>query len=233
MAKGGGLLSEQIDLTLGVVKTPLTRVGDGPLPTQMGGKRLDKWYGGEAVNTAKAEGYSSVEKMALAKFSSFDWNDPDEVKLALALGVEGREFGATTGRPRRIAWPDLPLLRHAVQFNGSFVVLTKLDILSKCPVIKICTAYRYDGPDQWIDGKNCLKKGDMLSVAIPSAEVLEHCRPIYQEFPGWLCNIDQAKSVGELPPKCKRIIRFIEQQAGVKWQILSMGADRNQTIFRE
>lgn len=233
LAKGVGLLSSQVDLTLGIVKGYITRVGEGPLPTQIGEKRLDRWYGGEAVKISKAEGFSSVEEMAVAKFSSFDWNDSDEVKLALAIGAYGKEFGATTGRPRRIAWLELPLLRYAKQFNGPDVILTKFDVLSKCRTIKICIAYKYDGPNYRFDGEKTLRKGEEIQVAIPAAEVLEHCLPVYREFPGWLCDISQAKSMAELPVQLKKIIEFIEQNAGVKVRVLSVGPDRNQTIFRE
>jgi adenylosuccinate synthase len=232
LAKGVGLLSEQIDFTLGVVKGYITRVGGGPLPTKIGGTRADKWYDGEAARITAAEGYASVEEMEVAKFGSIAWDDPDEFKLALAIGVAGREFGATTGRPRQIGLLDLPLLRHAMQFNGPNVIFTKFDVL-KCPTIRICTAYRYDGPDYRLDGQHNLTKGDMISIAIPAAEVLEHCRPVYQDFPGWCSSIGHIKSAGKLPIQLKSVMKFIEEQAGVKWQILSVGPDRNQTIFRE
>lgn len=234
LAKGVGLLSSQVDLTLGIVKAPyMTRVGEGSFPTEMGGTQSNEWCGRMAASIARADGFKSVRDLEADAYGLVTLDDPDEFKLGVAVRIVGDEYGKTTSRPRRTGWLDLPLLRYARQFNGPDVVLTKLDVLSRCPTIKICVAYRYDGPNYWVDGEDILTRGKEIQTAIPADEVLKHCRPIYREFPGWRCDISQAKSVDDLPPELINIIKFIEGEAGVKARVLSVGSDREQTIFRE
>lgn len=235
LAKGVGLLSSQVDLTLGIVKAPyMTRVGEGPFPTEMGGKESDIWCSTVAEKMRRQKPFSSTREMEREEYGYIRLGEAsNEFFESIAVRIAGDEYGATTGRPRRTGWLDLPLLRYARQFNGLDVILTKLDVLSNCPIIKVCTCYKYDGPDYRIDGEKTLTKGEEINVAIPSAEVLEYCRPVYREFPGWLCDISQAKSMDELPIQLKEIIEFIEQQARVNVRVLSVGSDRDQTIFRE
>jgi len=234
LAKGAGLLTKQVDLVLGIVKAPyMTRVGEGPFPPEMGGEQSNRWCGHEATNFARERGYATVEEMEVSEFSSIPWDDPDEFMFGILCRIVGKCWGATTHRPRRPGWLDLPLLRYAKQFNGPDVVLTKLDVMNQCQKIKICVAYRYDGPDHWFDGRSCLRTGDRIETAIPDAEILQHCTPIYEEFPGWLSSIGQAKSEADLPVNLMDIVRFIEKEAGVKARILSVGPDREQTVFRD
>lgn len=234
LAKGVGLLSSQVDLTLGMVKAPyITRVGEGSFPTEMGGAQSNEWCGSKAASIARADGFKSVRALEADVYDLVTLDESDEFKFGIAVRIAGDEYGATTGRPRRTGWLDLPLLRYAKQFNGPDVILTKLDVLSRCPIIKICVAYKYDGPNHWVDGEDFLTSGKEIQVAIPADEVLRHCRPIYRKFPGWRCDISQMKSVDELPLELMKIIEFIGEEAGVKARVLSVGPDREQTIFRE
>ena len=159
---------------------------------------------------------------------------PTEIfgELAEEIRDEGIEFGATTGRPRRVGWFDVPLLRYSMHFCGhrAVLALTKLDVLSNQKVIKICTAYRYTGPNYFF-GETLLKAGDLLDTAIPASEVMAHCEPVYEEYPGWMCKIGHIRNLGKLPKRLLRIVKRIEKLARVKVVLNSVGADRKQTIF--
>jgi len=131
----------------------------------------------------------------------------------------GREFGSTTGRPRRCGWLDLPALRYAIMINGvTQLIMMKSDVLSEFETIKICTAYRYNG--QLID----YLPYDLLSGKL---------EPVYTELKGWLKDITQCTRMEELPEAFLAYVRFIEEQVQVPITILSVGADRNQTILRK
>ncbi len=221
LAKGVGLMPQQVDMTLGIAKAfYMTRVGEGPFPTEMGGIESEKWCLGNANRAIEKENYSS-----------FKPDEPDEFRLGIAVRMAGNEYGATTGRPRRTGWLDLPLLKHACMFNGQDIILTKLDVLSGCPRIKVCTSYVYQGPPCMV-GAGQLCMGDRIDVAIPDAGILKHCQPIYEEFPGWQNDISSARSVNDLPPELIRLVDFVEEKANVRVRVLSVGPDREQTIFR-
>lgn len=129
----------------------------------------------------------------------------------------GNEFGATTGRPRRCGWLDLVALKYAIMINGvSDIALTKADVMSDFEEIKVCTAYRVNGE---------------LTTQMPTASdaVIE---PVYTTLKGWKQDISQCKSYDELPQVFKDYIRFIEEETKTKVSIVSVGPDREATIFR-
>ncbi len=213
LAKGVGLSEKQVDLTLGIAKAYfMTRVGEGPFPTELGGVASAAWCGTKGVN----------RETELEKFGDVSVNDPDPFRQGVGIRMAAHEYGATTGRPRRIGWLDLPLLRYAVQTGIDGLILTKLDSLDGCEVIKLCKAYTYRG-DNYQIGERLLCTGDQLNVAIPDAEVLQHCQPIYQEFPGW-------RAAAEQPPELMNLVRFLEAEVGKRAVILSVGPEREQTI---
>ncbi len=129
----------------------------------------------------------------------------------------GKEFGTTTGRPRRIGWLDGVALRHAVRLNGvQFLALTLFDVLTGLERIKIATAYRV-GEQQ-------------ITHFPPSLETLEQCQPVYLDFSGWEEDLTQVKSYSHLPPNARRYIEGIEETSGVPVGLVSVGPRRDQTI---
>lgn len=213
LAKGVGLSEKQVDLTLGILKAFfMTRVGEGPFPTECGGMASATWCGTKGVNRT----------LELEKFGSISVNDPDPFRQGIGIRMAGHEYGATTGRPRRTGWLDLPLLRYAVQTGIQGLILTKLDSLDGCEVIKLCTAYEYQGPDYQL-GERTLRRGDCIDVAVPHSDVLQHCQPIYREFPDWLAAAEQ-------PHELMTVIKYLEVEVGKPAVILSVGPDRDQTI---
>jgi adenylosuccinate synthase len=129
----------------------------------------------------------------------------------------GAEFGATTGRRRRCGWLDLAALRHSRNINGfTGLAITKLDVLSGLPEIKVCTHYEYKG-----------KKFD----TVPSdLEAFSNAKPIYKAFKGWSETVTELRSLSQLPTAVHDYVKFIEDQMEVKAVLLSVGPDRNQTL---
>ena len=133
------------------------------------------------------------------------------------LRTKGMEFGATTGRPRRCGWLDLPALKYSVMINGvTQLIITKSDVLSGFALIKICTAYK-------INGK--------ITEQLPF-DIDQEIEPVYTDIPGWKKNIDFAKSFDDLPEELKKYLIFIETYTGVPITIVSVGPNREQTIIR-
>ena len=130
----------------------------------------------------------------------------------------GREYGATTGRPRRCGWLDAVALRYAIAINGlTGLAITKLDVLDGQPVIKVCTAYRHNGG---------------IRTAFPSdGAVLESCEPQYEELAGWLADTSGALSLDDLPAQARAYLDHLGDLLGVPVRIVSVGDDRRQTIF--
>jgi adenylosuccinate synthase len=135
------------------------------------------------------------------------------------LREKGHEFGATTGRPRRCGWIDLPALKYAIMVNGvTQLCMTKSDVLSFFPVVKACTHYEFQG-----------KKIDYLPYDIDGDVV----KPVYTEMPGWQADLTRMQSLDELPAELNNYIRFLEQELKVPVIFLSLGPDRDQTLIRE
>lgn len=134
------------------------------------------------------------------------------------LQKHGDEFGATTGRPRRCGWLDLPALKYAVMINGvTDLIMTKADILSHFERFKVAVAYHTE-------------QGKELECLPYSLE--EKIEPVYKEFPGWNCDIAEISNESDFPPEFKTYIQFIENQVGAHITIISVGPNRNSTIIR-
>ncbi|MGQ9920402.1 MAG: adenylosuccinate synthase [Desulfobacca sp.] len=134
------------------------------------------------------------------------------------MQVKGVEFGSTTGRRRRTGWLDMVVLRDSARLNGlTGLAITKLDVLTGLDPIKICMAY------------DC--GGQRLTVPPASLTALERCTPIYEEFPGWQEDITQVRQWADLPPAAQNYLQKISELSGVPIQIVSVGPDRDETIF--
>ena len=136
------------------------------------------------------------------------------------LRTIGGEFGVTTGRPRRCGWFDVVSAKYAVLVGGlSEIALTKLDVLDSFDEIKIATAY-----------KN--KKTGEITANYPT-NVYTHCdfEPVYEIHKGWNSDITKCKTYEELPQNAKNYLKRLEELLGIKITIISVGPDREQTIF--
>ena len=171
---GTGIGPTSIGTVIGVTKAYVTRVGEGPFPTE------------------------------------------DRTRAGEELRERGQEFGATTGRPRRCGWLDLPLLRYSNMINGTeWLVITKLDVLDTLDTIKVCTSYRIDGEET-----------DLIPADMPGFNKIE---PVYEELPGWKASTVGAKSVDDLPRAAQDYLQFIEKHSGARVGMVSTGPDRDET----
>ena len=144
---------------------------------------------------------------------------PTEFPPALMqqIRAKGKEFGATTGRPRRCGWFDAVLVRQAVLVNGiGEIAVTKLDVLDDNPVVKICVGYRI---------------GTRVVTEPPSTiEAWGRCEPVYEEHPGWLTDTAGASAVEDLPLPAQRYLRRLEDVLRAKISIVSVGSKREQAF---
>ena len=172
-----GVGPARVDDVVGIVKAYMTRVGEGPMPTEL-----------------KDEAGAHLSKI-------------------------GKEFGTTTGRPRRCGWFDAVLAKKSMYLNGyTELALTKLDVLGGLDPIKICVGYELDGKT--------------LSYPPESTVEFARCRPIYEEVKGWTDDISGAKSYEGLPKAVRDYVERIEGLLGVGITIVSVGPGREQTVRR-
>lgn len=175
---GSGIPPGYIDQIIGVTKAYTTRVGDGPMPTEL----FDAT--GDAIRDA------------------------------------GREYGTTTGRPRRVGWLDLPAIKFAASLNGiTHLALTLLDVLSAVETVRVCVGYEVDGKP---------------FPGYPMHQTdLHHARPVYKEMPGWSEDITGCRMRGDLPAPAREFVEFVESEVGVPLCMISVGPEREQAIVEK
>jgi adenylosuccinate synthase len=134
-----------------------------------------------------------------------------------ALRQAGQEFGATTGRPRRCGWLDLAALRYAVRVNGlDALAMTKLDVLCGQAEVKVCTGYDLDG--------------ERLDEPPADAADLARVTPVFETLPCWSGDMGAMRKLADLPTSARQYIDYIEQAVECPVKLISVGADREQTI---
>ncbi|MEA1963860.1 MAG: adenylosuccinate synthase [Candidatus Aerophobetes bacterium] len=146
---------------------------------------------------------------------------PTEIKgeIAEILRERGKEYGATTGRPRRCGWFDGVILRYAGKINGlDELVLTKLDVLDKLERVKICVAYKY--------------RGKIIKDFPFQLNVWEECEPVYEEVRGWMKDTSNVNRYEELPEEAKSYINMIEKVSGVVVHLLSVAPQRRDELLK-
>ncbi|OGW90727.1 MAG: adenylosuccinate synthase [Omnitrophica bacterium RIFCSPHIGHO2_02_FULL_63_14] len=139
-------------------------------------------------------------------------------RLMDEIRKKGREFGATTGRPRRCGWFDAVLVKYSCMVNGiREIAVTKLDVLDELETVKICTGYRHRG---------------RVRRSFPASLAAQwEGRPLYEEHPGWLEDTSSSKKYGDLPLNARRYLKRLSQILGVPITILSVGSHEDQTLL--
>ena len=129
----------------------------------------------------------------------------------------GKEYGATTQRPRRCGWLDLVALRYATRINGlTAIAMTKLDVFDTLEELQVCVAYRY--------------KGKEMTTFPSSLQVLEECEPVYETLPGWKQPLTEARSPEDIPSRTKDYVAYAAAYLNVPIPIISVGPDREQIV---
>ena len=212
---GLGIGPTKIDGVIAVAKAYITRVGSGPLVTELGTEEEANKEDsiGKLKKQLGDDGLSFLKRKIINKA-----NEDDEYSQGRLLRLNGMEYGTTTGRPRRTGWFDALIARYAARINGlNAVVMTKLDVLSDFKKIKICTDYEY--------------KGKKLNDFTNNVEILKECRPVYETLDGWCKDISKVKDFKELPENAREYIERIEKLVNVPVCIVSVGPAREQTII--
>ncbi|MBM2812407.1 MAG: adenylosuccinate synthase [Chloroflexi bacterium] len=177
LCQGSGVPPQAVDHSVGVYKAYCTRVGSGPMPTEL-------------------------------KDGVGDY-----------LRERAHEFGTTTGRARRCGWFDAVVSRYTARLNGfSSIALTRLDILDELETISLCVAYDLDG--------------SRIQDVPYDASLLERCRPVYEELPGWKTSISDVSDFEELPREAMRFVERVEHLVGAPADMIGVGPARRQTISR-
>ena len=128
----------------------------------------------------------------------------------------GREYGTTTGRPRRVGWFDSVVVRHSRRVSGiTDLALNSIDVLSGLETVKICTAYELNG--------------EIITEYPANNHIIEQCKPVYEELPGWNEDITGVRSLEELPENARKYIERILELTGIQLMTFSVGPAREQT----
>ncbi len=190
--------------------------GGAAVGTGVGPTAIDRVLGIEKAYVTRVGGGPFPTEQHFAE----EGGTPEEAEVADLLCQAGYEFGVTTGRKRRCGWFDTVIARYAAEVNGlTDIALTKLDVLSEFETIKVCTAYECNG--------------QMYDYFPMQQSVLFHAKPVYEELPGWKgSDISGCRTFEELPENTRRYVEYLERTAGVPISIISVGPDRDQTIFR-
>ena len=144
--------------------------------------------------------------------------DEKEAEELRKRGGDGGEYGATTGRPRRMGWFDAVASRYGCEIQGATeVVLTVLDCLGYLDEIPVCVGYEIDGE---------------VTKDFPVTAKLAKAKPVYEVLPGWKCDIRGIKEYDKLPENCRKYIEFIEKELGVPVKMVSNGPKRSEIIYR-
>jgi adenylosuccinate synthase len=173
---GSGINIKQITHIIGVFKAYTTRVGGGPMPTEL------------------------------------------TDKIGEFIRERAHEYGATTGRPRRCGWFDAVAGRYSTQINGfTGIALTRLDVLDALDSLKICTGYKLNG--------------SIIKDFPSDIDILAKCQPIYEELTGWQTPTSDIRQYRQLPSQARRYIRRLEDLLSCPVSIISVGANRDQSIM--
>ncbi len=173
---------------------------------------------GSGIGPTQIQSVIGVSKAYTTRVGSGPFPTELDDSIGEHLRKEGGEFGATTGRPRRCGWLDLVVLRHAVRVNGlTGLVLTKLDILSGLPEIKICVAYK--------------RRGQVLKEFPGSVDILDECEPVYEKMRGWREPLSGVRKIVNLPATARSYLKKIEKVLGVAIIVVSVGPSREEQIF--
>ena len=142
----------------------------------------------------------------------------DEADELRRRGGDGGEYGATTGRPRRMGWFDCVASKYGCRLQGTTdVAFTVLDVLGYLDEIPVCTAYEIDGE---------------ITTDFPVTYKLEKAKPVIEKLPGWKCDIRGIKKYEDLPENCRKYIEFVEDHIGFKITMVSNGPSRDDIIYR-
>ena len=218
LSTGTGISPENIDRIFSVNGAYLTRVGNGPFPSELG-------------NYKEIESENLANRMSADQSINLMKNAESDYERGKAVRHLAGEFGTTTGRPRRVGWADIPSMKYCASINGADFIITKFDVLDFMPVIKVVRDYKYTGDQPVFFNGQTIAKGDIIKEFPGNSEILEKVEPAsYVEFEGWMTSTTDISDYESLPENAKKYIKGIEELAQINIRILSVGPKREDTI---
>ncbi len=201
---GLGIPPSYIGGAIGILKAYVTKVGEGPFPTEFGGLESAVWCRDKRM----------IDEVA--RFPNPDLNSKNEFEQGVALRRAGNEVGATTGRLRRTGWIDIPLLKYAINMNqATELVLTKLDVLNGLKKIKVCLDYTLNG-----------KKIKEIPFDLSRADV----KPVYKTFPAWKGKLSDYGM--KLPKEALDYVKFLEKILSAPIIYVGTGPEEHHVVER-
>jgi adenylosuccinate synthase len=172
---------------------------------------------GSGIGPTEVDRVIGVTKTYVTRVGSGPFPTEDEAEAGARMRDRGREYGTTTGRPRRCGWFDAVLLRYAARVNGlTELFLTKLDVLSGLDAVRVCTAYRYDGRT--------------YEDFPPHQTIVHKAEPVFEELEGWAEDLGAIRSADDLPPAARKYVERLSDLGGVPVRTISVGPSREQTV---
>ncbi len=204
---GLGISPKLIGSAIGIMKAYVTKVGEGPFPTELGSKKSTIWCRDKKLIDENK------------KFPNPNPDSKDDFEVGVALRKQGSEAGATTGRLRRIGWIDIPLLKHTIKMNNAKeLVLTKLDVLDGFKKLKVCTHYKINN-----------KKTEIIPFDLSKEDI----KLVYKTFPVWKGELsDYIKATKKLPKEALNYVKFLEKTLGAKIIYIGTGPEDHHVVER-
>jgi adenylosuccinate synthase len=172
---------------------------------------------GSGIGPREVDRVIGVTKAYVTRVGSGPFPTEDEGSAGEGMRERGQEFGTTTGRPRRCGWFDAVPLRYAARVNGlTELFLTKLDVLSGLPTVKVCTAYRFEGR--------------AYEDFPPHQTIVHKAEPVYEDLEGWTEDLAEVRGADELPPAARKYVERLSDLGGVPVRTVSVGPSREQTV---
>jgi adenylosuccinate synthase len=172
---------------------------------------------GSGIGPKEVDRVIGVTKAYVTRVGSGPFPTEDRGEAGERMRERGQEFGTTTGRPRRCGWFDAVLLRYAARINGlTELFVTKLDVLSGLPSVKVCTAYRFEG--------------ETYEDFPPHQTIVHKAEPLFEDVEGWTEDLGDARSPDELPPAARKYVERLSDLGGVPVLTVSVGPSREETV---
>ena len=227
LAEGAGFPAQLVDQVYGVIRCPImNRVGNGPFPSEFGGKRSEEYC-------MEEEGYAHTKDKEIKEYPDIVEliNNDDRFLKGIGYRIKSGNYGTTTTRPRRVGPIDIVALRWAIELYGPDLLVTHLDDCNDADKIEICTGYKYMG-DRVENNGRIWEKGDTVDYFVIDSDFLYKCEPIIETMPGWKQDLSGIKNYNDLPPEARNLLKKVEELANAaNIKAASFGSKRSDMVL--
>ncbi len=227
LAEGAGFPAQLVDKVYGVIRCPImNRVGNGPFPSEFGGKRSEEYCMEEG-------GFAHTKDKELKEYPDYIKliNSKDPFLRGIANRLKSGNFGTTTKRPRRVGRIDTVALKWAIELYGPDLLVTHLDDCNDTEEIEICTGYKYMGNRVENNGR-IWEKGDIVDHFVIDSGFLYNCKPNIETMPGWKQDLAGIKNYNDFPPEARNLLKRVEELTNANINAVSFGSKRSDMVLR-